>query len=191
MKTKKTPELDPTMPAEPALELAAPEPSTPEQPAPEQPKGGKKKRAAPPPVATLELASEGYLGWMESQGKSRGTIASYSAELKLAMSELGAETLLAALTPEQVATYFASPRVTRLRSGKPKSQLSIDKTRRVLRLALGWAVSAGWIESVPLPTGGPQAEPPAKPARRTRSKDITVVVGDDVVLDGSIPEDAA
>lgn len=156
---------------------------------------GKKRRAESPPVATLELAALGYLGWMESQGKSRGTVASYSAELALAQSELGAETQLADLTPEQVATYFDCARVTRLRSGKPKSQLSIDKTRRVLRLCLVWATNAGWINAAPLPTKtAAQVEAPTTPAatsRPRRTGGVTVVVGDRVVLDGAAPENAA
>ena len=34
---------------------------------------------------------------------------------------------------------------------KPKAKPSIDKTRRVLRLALCWAVEQGWLEKAPLP----------------------------------------
>jgi hypothetical protein len=41
--------------------------------------------------------------------------------------------------------------VTLLKSGKPKAKPSVDKTRRVLRLALVWAVEQGWIEKAPLP----------------------------------------
>ncbi len=74
-----------------------------------------------------------------------------SRKPRLAQDELGAETPLADLTPERVAEFYTSKRVTKLRSGKQKSQLSIDKTRRVLRLALVWAAERGIVENAPIP----------------------------------------
>ena len=38
-----------------------------------------------------------------------------------------------------------------LKTGKPKAKPSVDKARRVLRLALCYAVEAGWLEKAPLP----------------------------------------
>jgi len=60
-------------------------------------------------------------------------------------------TPIADITPEKVHAFFTSKRVTKLRSGRNKSQLSIDKTRRVLRLALVWAEDSGVIAKAPLP----------------------------------------
>ena len=87
----------------------------------------------------------------EDAGKSPGTVFSYTAELKLACSELGRDTQITALTPEAVERYYTSDRVTKLRSGAPKANASVAKTRRVLRLALCYALEQGWIEKVPLP----------------------------------------
>src|SRR5262249_8593642 len=118
----------------------------------EAPATAKKKRRAKGDFTLAELA-ELYAAHMEEEGKSSGTISSYGMELKTEMAELGAETLIASLTPDAVQTYFESKRVTRLRSGKPKSQLSIDKTRRVLRLALVWALG----EKAPIPEAPAEA----------------------------------
>jgi hypothetical protein len=127
-----------------------------EEPAPEpKPKKAKKKVAIPSGTATLADIAAGYLADMETKGKSNGTVASYGMELKVAQDELGETTLIADLTPERVAEYFTSKRVTKLRSGKNKSQLSIDKTRRVLRLALVWAAERGIIEKAPIPEPTP------------------------------------
>jgi len=41
--------------------------------------------------------------------------------------------------------------VTKLRSGKSKAKPSIDKTRRVLRLALCWAAERGIVSTAPIP----------------------------------------
>ena len=105
---------------------------------------------APAPGPTLHDACVRYLKHMDKTGKSAGTIASYTMELRLAQEELGEDTPLAELTPEKVATYFGCKRVTKLKSGRAKSKLSIDKTCRVLRLALMHAADDGLVERAPL-----------------------------------------
>ena len=107
--------------------------------------------AAPAAGPTLHDVCVRYLKHMDKTGKSAGTISSYTMELRLAQGELGEDTPLAELTPEKVATYFACKRVTKLKSGRAKSKLSIDKTTRVLRLALVHAADKGLIERAPLP----------------------------------------
>ena len=47
--------------------------------------------------------------------------------------------------------FFASKAVTKLRSGRAKAKPSVDKTRRVLRLALVWAAEQKWIGAAPIP----------------------------------------
>ena len=55
------------------------------------------------------------------------------------------------ITPDMVQAFYDSARVTTLKSGKPKAKPSIDKSCRVLRLALLYAVEAGWLVKAPLP----------------------------------------
>ena len=131
--------------------VATEEPAPEEAPPKSAKKGSKKKAAAPSGTVTLADIAAGYLAHMESEGKSDGTISSYRMELKTAGAELGDETPIADLTPDRVQAFFNSKRVTKLRSGKNKSQLSIDKTRRVLRLALCWAAERGIVAKAPLP----------------------------------------
>jgi len=134
---------------EPAVEPAIQAATAPEAPASKPPK----KKNAPKPKADLTLAdlAERYIKHLEDAGKSPGTCASYGAELKLAIKHLGAETPIASITPEMVTEYFDSKPVTKLRTGKKKSQLSIDKSRRVLRLALVYAADRKWITDAPIP----------------------------------------
>lgn len=110
-----------------------------------------KRLSKPGGELTLKALCEAYAKGMEREGKSPGTCASYMAELHVAMAELGVETSVAGLSPERVAEYFGCARVNKLRSGRPKSPLSIAKTQRVLRLALAFAEQQGWIEKAPLP----------------------------------------
>jgi hypothetical protein len=123
-------------------------PETPPEPPP--PKKSKAKKKVPN-VTTLADLAAAYAVQMEEDGKSGGTIASYGMELRVAQGELGETTPLADLTPERVSEFFNSKREMKLKSGKATSQLSIDKTRRVLRLALVWAAERGIIAKAPIP----------------------------------------
>jgi hypothetical protein len=114
----------------------------------------KKKRKPAKSDMTLEQLAVAYVGQLEKDEKSAGTIFSYTQELRTALKELGAETKIASLTAKQVQTYFDCDRVTKLKTGKPKAQPSIDKTRRVLRLALVFAVQKKWLAEAPLPSKG-------------------------------------
>ncbi len=140
---------------EPVIETVPETATATEEPAPEAepPKKakGKKKAKVPSGNATLADVAAGYLAGMEEAGKSDGTISSYRMELKTAMDEIGETTPVADLTPDRVREYFESRRVTKLRSGKSKAKPSIDKTRRVLRLALCWAAERGIVATAPVP----------------------------------------
>lgn len=100
---------------------------------------------------TLEQFAEHYLKHLEAVGKSRGTVFSYSIDLALAVRELGNDLRVKLLTADRVAAFFESDAVVKTRSGKSKAKPTIDKTRRVLRLALEWAAAAGLIPVAPLP----------------------------------------
>jgi hypothetical protein len=100
---------------------------------------------------TLSDLTGKYLAHMETDGKSSGTVFSYRLELQTALANLGADTRLADLRPEQVLGFFGSEKVNKTRTGKPKSPLSIAKTQRVLRQALVWAAEKRLIEKAPLP----------------------------------------
>ena len=152
--TETTTEIPTEAPVEPQPETATAtetEPASEPVPGPKPKKGKGKKRVAPGGALTLADLSEKYLTHLAEGEWSGGTISSYGMELKTAQAELGAETPVADLTPEKVQGYFESKRVTKLRSGKNKAKPSVDKTRRVLRLALVWAAEAGLIEKAPLP----------------------------------------
>ena len=101
-------------------------------------------------AVTLADLSAGYLTHL-NETASPGTRMSYGLEMATALDELGAETLLSALTPERVLEFFVSERVTRTKTGVEKAPPTIAKTRRVLRQALVWAQETGLIEKAPLP----------------------------------------
>jgi hypothetical protein len=145
-------------------------------------KSKKSASATIDPSLTLRDLSGRYIEHLKEGGWSQGTAFSYSMELQLAQSELGADTRVAEITPEQVAAYFECARVTRLKGGKKlKAEPSVAKTRRVLRLALAWAAQAGLIAASPIPAKGEPAQEaaPEKKARKTKRAEAEVATSDD------------
>jgi hypothetical protein len=139
----------------------------------------KKTKKDVDPNLTLAQLSERYLDHMEREGKSLGTCFSYGMELKAAQAELGAETLVAAISAEDVERFNKSKRVTKLNSGKPKAQPSIDKTRRVLRLAITWAVQVGLVAASPYSSKdeAPADEPtPPKPKKARKARRVELAI---------------
>lgn len=118
-------------------------------------------------LTVLKLA-ERYLQHLEDVGKSRGTIFSYYVDLSLACRELGEKTPADALTEQDVAAFFECDAVTKTRTGKPKAPVTIEKTRRVLRMALTWAQREGLIAAAPVPATAANGAPDATAAKEAR-----------------------
>src|SRR6185436_10933895 len=104
-----------------------------------------KKKRAPPNADVAQITNDtltlGYLAreyvqHLEAVDKSPSTVFGYKMDLDIAQSEMGADTPLAVLTEDWIRKYYECERVTRTKSGAPKAKPTIDKTRRVLRLAL-------------------------------------------------------
>lgn len=114
-----------------------------------EPKPRKLKKAAE--TITLGDLAQAYLKALEAEGKSDGTLFSYRLEIRTALTALGEETKLADLTARKVGNFFASDKVTKTRTGRAKSPLSIAKTQRVLRQALEFAEEQGLVAEAPLP----------------------------------------
>ncbi|MBK9386567.1 MAG: hypothetical protein IPN34_17275 [Planctomycetes bacterium] len=102
------------------------------------------------PTWTLTQAALAYLESLKVARKSESTVSAYAADLDLATEVLGAETPIAALTEADVERFNASQQVTTTKSGRAKAQPTVDRSRRVLRLALTFAEQQGAIEKVPI-----------------------------------------
>src|SRR5215831_14898403 len=123
-------------------------------------KTAKAVKTAKPAGESITLAelAERFLKHLEQAGKSRGTTFSYQMDLEIAKAALGAQMSISAVTAEQVQKYFESDAVTKTRKGRAKAKPTIDKTRRVLRLALAWAAEKKLIEKAPVPEIGQPAK---------------------------------
>ncbi len=113
------------------------------------PKGGHSTAKATSP--TLAGIAERFLAHLDKRGKTASTVASYRADLGIALRHFGPDTRAGGITPQQVALFNACAAVTKTRAGKAKAKPSVEKTRRVLRLALVWASEGGLISKAPVP----------------------------------------
>ncbi|MBK9387350.1 MAG: hypothetical protein IPN34_21250 [Planctomycetes bacterium] len=102
------------------------------------------------PTWTLTETALAYLESLKAGHKSESTINAYAADLDLATEVLGAETPVGAITPADVERFNTSQQVTTTKSGRAKAQPTIDRSRRVLRLALTFAEQSGAIETAPI-----------------------------------------
>jgi hypothetical protein len=124
------------------------------------------------PTWTLTECALAYLESLKAAHKSESTISAYAADLDLATEVLGGETPIAAITPADVERFNASSPVTTTKSGRAKAQPTIDRSRRVLRLALVFAEQQGAIEAAPIAEKPKRAkeEPATEPAKAKRGK---------------------
>jgi hypothetical protein len=113
----------------------------------------KTKVAPKKPTSEITMAelADSYAHHLEAKGKSAGTVLSYGIEMKTAVKHFGTDRKVASLQAKDVEAYFTSDRVTKKRSGEAKNPLGIDKTRRVLRLALQWLAEVGVLSEAPIP----------------------------------------
>ncbi len=100
---------------------------------------------------TMADLADRYVTGLREAGKGLGTQFSYSIDLAVAVKHFGPDAPVASLSARKVQNYFDSDAVTKTRSGKAKAKPGIDKTRRVLRLALDWATAEGLIPESPVP----------------------------------------
>jgi hypothetical protein len=133
------------------------EPTAPDEPA-QAPKRGRGRKRKPSAI-TLATLTERYLANLVADQRSDATVGAYKSDLAIAQRVLGAETAIDAITPKDVALFNASDEVLLARSGAEKAKPTIDRTRRVLRLALDYAEAEGWIMTTPCvePGDEPQA----------------------------------
>jgi hypothetical protein len=104
--------------------------------------------AAPDAPSSAPFAPQKDLGatWIEylkANDAAVSTWAQYLLGFETAVEHFGAATDPATLTPEAVAAHQQSDSVMKSKQGRAKSQPTILKTGRALRLARPWARAAG------------------------------------------------
>ena len=102
---------------------------------------------------TLHEATRDYLEHLARQGKKERTLYTYGKDLEQIEAFFGADRKLTGILAPQVGKFFRSDALLKLPSGKERSQPTVEKTKRVLRMFLVWAHETGQIDKLPLPKG--------------------------------------
>jgi len=100
---------------------------------------------------TFEKAVPKFLDALKEQGKNERTVEVYGRCLENAAQFFGADRPLGKLTPMLIGQYFKSDVMLKKPNGVVKSPITVEQTKRVLRLMLVWANEMGYIADVPLP----------------------------------------
>jgi len=102
-------------------------------------------------MKTLQESVEQYLTYLTEIGKRPGTVATYGKDFELAIKHFGGDKKLDTFTVEEIAAFFETDLVNKLKSGKDRAQPTIIKTRRAIRMMFVWAQNSGFIKTLPIP----------------------------------------
>ena len=103
-------------------------------------------------TTTLKEAVEKYMEYLAECGKTERTQYTYKKDLDLALEFFGETKEIARLIPAHIAKFFKSDFVNKVpKSGREKSPLTIEKTRRVFRQMLVFCKEQNFIEKISLP----------------------------------------
>ena len=102
---------------------------------------------------TLHQATRSYLEYLASQGKKERTLYTYGKDLEQIEAFFGADRKLTGILAPHVGKFFRSDAFLKLPSGKERSQPTVEKTKRVLRMFLVWAHETDRSDEFPLPKG--------------------------------------
>jgi len=103
-------------------------------------------------TVTLKEAVEKYMEHLKAEGRTERTQYTYKKDLDLALEFFGKEKDITKLIPAHISKFFKSDPVNKVpKSGREKSPLTIDKTRRVFRQMLVFCKERNFTEKIPLP----------------------------------------
>lgn len=104
---------------------------------------------------TLNEGLSEYLEHLRSQGKSERTIYTYRKDTEQIEAYFGPEKKLSAILTMHVAGFLKSDALLKLPNGKERSEPTVRKAVRVLRMFLFWAKEWGYIQKLPIPKDMP------------------------------------
>jgi site-specific recombinase XerD len=100
---------------------------------------------------TLHEAAQAYLEHLREQGKKERTLLTYGMDVKQMEAFFGADRKLKSILTPHIGKFLKSDVLLKLPSGKDRAKPTVDKTVRVLRMFLIWAMETGRIDKLPLP----------------------------------------
>jgi site-specific recombinase XerD len=99
---------------------------------------------------TLRQAADEYVEHLRAAGKADPTVRSYAGDLEMAVRFFGAEKQMGKFLKVHVKRLLDSDAFNKRRSGAPKTEVTIRKSRRAIRQFFEWAVGQGYLVAVPM-----------------------------------------
>ena len=110
-------------------------------------------------ISTNKEAAAKFMESLKADGKKDSTVYRYNMDLELVVGFFGPDNEIGKVMPARVGLFLKSPALLEMKSGKPKSKATIDRTIRAMRQFFDYCVSEGIIDKSPMPK---QKEQPAK-----------------------------
>ena len=100
---------------------------------------------------TLHEALQEYLEHLKAEGKSDRTIYTYGKDAQQIEAFFGPGKKLSAILIPRVASFLKSDALLRLPNGNERMGATVQKTVRVFRMFMIWAIGRKYIASLPFP----------------------------------------
>lgn len=100
---------------------------------------------------TLHDAIQAYKTYLQGKGKNPRTLYTYGKDLEQIEAFFGSDRVLSSILNLHVGKFLKSPELLHLPNGQDRSAATVNKTLRVLRMFLVWALERGMIDQLPLP----------------------------------------
>jgi site-specific recombinase XerD len=104
---------------------------------------------------SLQEATQQYLKYLRTQGKSERTLYTYGKDLEQITAFFGPERKISSILLPHVGKFFKSDELLKLSEGKERAFKTVDKTKRVFRMFMLWAFDHGYTDKLPFPKGTP------------------------------------
>lgn len=98
---------------------------------------------------TLEDLVPEYLNSLRENGKSERTLYTYGKDGEQITAFFGPERKLVNILPVHVGKFHKSDELLRTSKGKDRAPATINKTRRVFKAMMIYALEKGYIETAP------------------------------------------
>lgn len=97
-----------------------------------------------------ELISE-YLSYLRAKGKTERTLYTYGKDGQQIEAFFGPARKLINILPVHVGKFYKSDELLKLSNGKDRASATVNKTRRVFKAMMTYALLQGYIQVLPLP----------------------------------------
>lgn len=100
---------------------------------------------------TLQEVIPEYLNSLRDKGKTERTLYTYGKDGQQIEAFFGPERKLVNILPVHVGKFYKSDELLKLPNGKDRAPATVNKTRRVFKAMMAYALEQGYIKALPLP----------------------------------------